>query len=146
MSDGSEAKLEGQAGVAAYQVDHATGRLEGRFVLALYDGDVACEDGTKVKGSGPDGSIEGVYDVTTYKPGGGVFATGTLQLTPVKDQGAYAVIWVLHPDAEAQKPPYNLPPEMVYDGCALALGDSQFVIGWDNNDYRTHLTRLVRLR
>lgn len=122
-------------GIAVYTLDPGTGALDGRFALAVYGSRVSAEPCVKLEGD--PGVLPGTYSCRTMTPEGSCFAEGTLTLSPVGDEGVYAVEWVLHLTDESARRYPDWPKTMIYDAIGLSSGDTMISVAWDNAKYRT---------
>jgi hypothetical protein len=131
----AEGQLTSSSGVIVYTWDSQANTVEGTFVLAMYEGALAKETGTKCEGE--PGQLAGVYKITTYTPTGAVFATGQLILAAVGTFGAYNVTFVLEPTPENMASlGYVQGTKLVYDAIGYQLQDKvHFAVAWDNNLY-----------
>ena len=131
----AEAQLTSGCGVIMYAWDSQANTVEGSFVLAMYEGVLAKETGTKIKGE--PGQLAGVYAIKTYTPAGDIFATGQLILAAVGTSGAFSVTYVLEPTPENMSSlGYVEGTKLVYDAIGYQLEDKvHFAVAWDNNLY-----------
>ncbi|WP_437743124.1 hypothetical protein WME73_48605 [Sorangium sp. So ce302] len=120
-------------GVIVFRLDLQTGNVDGTFALALYEGELARETGTKI--SGPPGNFEGEYSVTTLRPDGTTFAQGRMIAQRLGAQGVYLVRWELEPVPEALQDLGYVPgTRLIYEAIGMTLrGGAEIAVAWDNN-------------
>ncbi|WP_438040798.1 hypothetical protein [Sorangium sp. So ce128] len=120
-------------GVIVFRLDLQTGNVDGTFALALYEGELARETGTKI--SGPPGDFAGEYSVTTLRPDGTTFARGRMIAQRLGTQGVYLVRWELEPVPEAlQELGYVPGTRLIYEAIGMTLrGGAEIAVAWDNN-------------
>jgi hypothetical protein len=131
----SEAQLTSSSGVIVYQWDSSANTLFGTFVLGMYEGALATETGTKVKGEA--GQLPGVYAIQTYTPTNDIFADGLLILEAVGSLGAYNVTYVLNPTPDnLEALGYVQGTTLYYSAIGyLVKGQPVLTVAWDNNLY-----------
>ncbi|WP_437529548.1 hypothetical protein WME79_47970 [Sorangium sp. So ce726] len=120
-------------GVIVFRVTLETGSVDGTFALALYNGELAREIGTKI--SGPPRDFEGEYSVVTLRPDGSTFARGRMIAQRLGTQGVYLVRWDLEPVAQALQDLGYVPgTRLIYEAIGMALrGGAEIAVAWDNN-------------
>lgn len=120
-------------GVIIFHVNLQTGSVDGTFALALYEGQLARETGTKI--SGPPGDFAGEYSVTTLRPDGTTFAEGHMSAQPLGQEGVYLVRWVLRPvELALEELGYVPGTQLIYEAIGMKLNrGSEIAVAWDNN-------------
>ncbi|MDC0679605.1 hypothetical protein [Sorangium atrum] len=120
-------------GVIIFRVDLQTGNVDGTFALALYEGELAREIGTRI--SPPTGDFAGAYSVTTLRPDGTTFAVGDMIARPLGQEGVYLVRWVLRPvELALEELGYVPGTQLIYEAIGMKLnGGAAVAVAWDNN-------------